>query len=134
MSHISPVNPPALYSAAPYDYAARVGPGALLFTAGACPLDPTGRVTQIGDLEGQARTALANLDAVLVEAGASHADLVRTTVYVVGTPADLVTVWDVVAAHLAPHRPPSTLLGVAALGYANQLVEIDAVAALGDER
>jgi len=30
----------------------------------------------------------------------------------------------------AAHDPPSTLLGVAVLGYANQLVEVDAVAAL----
>ena len=31
---------------------------------------------------------------------------------------------------LAPHDPPSTLLGVAALGYDGQLVEVEAVAAL----
>jgi enamine deaminase RidA (YjgF/YER057c/UK114 family) len=30
----------------------------------------------------------------------------------------------------APHDPPRTLLGVAALGYDDQLVEVDAVAAL----
>jgi hypothetical protein len=29
----------------------------------------------------------------------------------------------------APHRPPSTLLGVSLLGYPDQLVEIEAVAA-----
>jgi hypothetical protein len=35
-----------------------------------------------------------------------------------------------VANRFAPRRPPSTLLGVAALGYTNQLVEIEAVATL----
>ncbi len=54
----------------------------------------------------------------------------RTTIYVVGEQGDLVQVWDTVAAGLAPSRPPSTLLGVGALGYANQLVEIDAIAAV----
>ena len=37
--------------------------------------------------------------------------------------------WEVIAAGLAPHRPPSTLLGVSVLGYPDQLVEIDGIAA-----
>jgi enamine deaminase RidA (YjgF/YER057c/UK114 family) len=58
-------------------------------------------------------------------------DIVRTTVYVASSrQQDLVAVWRVVRDALAPHDPPSTLLGVAALGYADQLVEVDAVAAL----
>ena len=36
--------------------------------------------------------------------------------------------WRVVEESFAPARPPSTLLGVAALGYPGQLVEIEAVA------
>ena len=42
---------------------------------------------------------------------------------------DLVAAWEVIAAGLAPHRPPSTLLGVSVLGYPDQLVEIDGIAA-----
>jgi len=34
----------------------------------------------------------------------------------------------VIAAAFAPARPPSTLLGVAVLGYTGQLVEIEAIA------
>jgi enamine deaminase RidA (YjgF/YER057c/UK114 family) len=41
-----------------------------------------------------------------------------------------VRAWRVVEERLAPARPPSTLLGVAALGYPEQLVEIEAVAVL----
>jgi hypothetical protein len=41
--------------------------------------------------------------------------------------ADLVRVWDVVSERLG--REPSTLLGVSFLGYPEQLVEIEAVAA-----
>jgi len=73
---------------------------------------------------------LANLLAVLAHHGCGPADLVRTTIYVVGDRDDLVRVWDVVSAGLAPRRPPGTLLGVAVLGYPDQLVEIDGVAAL----
>jgi enamine deaminase RidA (YjgF/YER057c/UK114 family) len=119
-----------LYAGVPYDYAAVAPGGALLFTAGACPLDAAGRVADAGDHAAQARLALANLRAVLAEHGAGPEHLVRTTIYVVGGRDDLVRVWDVVAAGLAPHRPPGTLLGVSVLGYPDQLVEIDGIAAL----
>jgi enamine deaminase RidA (YjgF/YER057c/UK114 family) len=42
--------------------------------------------------------------------------------------ADLVAAWDVVSAAFGEHDAPSTLLGVAVLGYPSQLVEIEAVA------
>ncbi len=42
------------------------------------------------------------------------------------------TAWDVVRARFGEHDPPSTLLGVAVLGYRNQLVEVEAVAAVAD--
>jgi enamine deaminase RidA (YjgF/YER057c/UK114 family) len=37
----------------------------------------------------------------------------------------------VVRRHFDEHDPPSTLLGVTALGYPDQLVEVEAIAALG---
>ena len=120
----------SLYDGVPYDYAAIAPAGATLFTAGACPLDEAGAVVGPGDHVVQASTALANLNAVLHRHGVGFEHLVRTTIYVVGDQPDLVRVWDVVAAGLAPYRPPSTLLGVSALGYAGQLVEIDGIAAL----
>jgi enamine deaminase RidA (YjgF/YER057c/UK114 family) len=83
-----------------------------------------------GDHVLQARATLENLRRALEGSGASFADLVKTTVYVVGDRDDLVAVWTVVEEAFAPHRPPSTLLGVAVLGYDGQLVEIEGVAAL----
>lgn len=130
MTELKHVNPADLYGGTPYHYGSVVGPGAVLFTAGACPLDDDGAVVAPGDFEAQAHRTVDNLEAVLAEAGAGPGDLVRTTVYVVGDQARLVEVWNVVAERLAPHQPPSTLLGVAALGYTNQLVEIDGIAAV----
>ncbi len=114
----------------PYAYAAVAPPGAILFSAGACPLDEEGGLIGPGDPEVQATAALENLKAVLRlhEAGPEH--LVRTTIYVVGDRDDLLRVWEVIANGLAPNRPPSTLLGVSMLGYQDQLVEIDGIAAL----
>jgi enamine deaminase RidA (YjgF/YER057c/UK114 family) len=85
-----------------------------------------------GDHWTQAHRAIDNLIVVLDHHGAGPEHLVRTTIYVVGDRDDLVGVWGVVADRLAPHRPPSSLIGVSVLGFADQLVEIDAVAALPD--
>jgi enamine deaminase RidA (YjgF/YER057c/UK114 family) len=114
----------------PYDYGAVAPPGSIVFTAGACPLDGAGTVVAPGDHAAQAERTVDNLIAVLACYGTGPEHLVRTTVYVVGERDDLVAVWDVVHARLAPNRPPSTLLGVSVLGYPDQLVEIDGIAAL----
>jgi len=114
----------------PYEYAAVAPAGSIIFTAGACPLDAGGAVVAPGDVPTQAERAVDNLLAILARHGAGPADLLRTTIYVVGSRDDLVAAWDVIAARLAPSRPPSTLLGVACLGYRDQLVEIDGIAAM----
>lgn len=114
-----------LFPGAPYEYAAEAN--GLVFTAGACPLDEEGRVVAPGDREAQAERAVENLLAALAEHRASAACILKTTVYVVAEErADLVRVWDVVSGRLG--RAPSTLVGVALLGYPDQLVEIEAIA------
>ncbi len=126
------IRSPSLSSVAEYAYASLVAAGSrLVFTAGACPLDEHGVTVGAGDVRAQAVRAMNNLQVSLRDAGASLGDIVRTTVYVASSDQrDLVAAWDVVRDALAPHDPPSTLLGVAALGYPDQLVEVDAVAAL----
>ncbi|WP_418153828.1 RidA family protein [Actinoalloteichus caeruleus] len=123
-----------LSDVAEYAYSTTVAPGTeLIYTAGACPLDAEGRTVAVGDYAGQARRVMANLVTALGEAGAGLADVVRTTVYVASTrQEDLVTAWEVVRDSFAEHQhdPPSTLLGVAVLGYDDQLVEVEAVAAV----
>jgi len=127
------VSSPSLYAGAPYEYAAVTPEGArLVFAAGACPLDEAGEVVAPGDYEEQARVAVSNLEAALEAAGSGLGRVLKTTVYVSSADrAQLVRVWSVVEAGFAPSRPPGTLLGVAALGYEGQLVEIEAVALTG---
>jgi enamine deaminase RidA (YjgF/YER057c/UK114 family) len=127
--HTRPINPDGLFAGAPYDYAAVVPGGGLVFTAGACPLNPAGHVVAPGDIEAQTQQVLDNLEIVLREAGSELAHVVKTTVFVASADrADLVRAWNVVAERFAASRPPSTLVGVAVLGYPDQLVEIEAVA------
>jgi enamine deaminase RidA (YjgF/YER057c/UK114 family) len=119
-----------LYVGVPYAYASVAPPGALVFTAGACPLDENGLVVGGDDVRLQTRQAVANLAEALAAAGGDLADVLKTTVYVASSDrGDLVAAWDVVRAAFADHDAPSTLLGVAVLGYTGQLVEIEAVAA-----
>lgn len=115
---------------APYAYAAVAHDVTrLVFTAGACPLDDCGET--VGDVAGQAEQVMANLRTALGAAGADLTDVVKTTVYVASSrQADLVAAWNVVSRHFGDHDAPSTLLGVAVLGYRDQLVEVEAVAAL----
>ena len=125
-------SPTDLAAGVPYAYAAVTGDKALLvFTAGACPLDDAGTTVAPGDVAAQARSAMGNLHRALDGAGARLADVVKVTVYVASSDrADLVTVWRVVHGQFAPHEPAATLIGVSVLGYADQLVEVEAVAAV----
>ncbi|MFC4784067.1 RidA family protein [Nocardioides sp. MAHUQ-72] len=123
------VRTPALSDRAPYAYAARVSGGALVFTAGACPLDDEGRIGPVGDYVGQARRVMDNLTTALAAADARLEDVAKSTVYVATTRReDLVAVWEVVRAAFGDHAAPSTLLAVPLLGYEDQLVEVEAVA------
>lgn len=120
-----------LYEGVPYAYAATARATDLVFTAGACPLDDQGRVVEPGDVAAQARRTMDNLRTALDECGATLREVVKTTVYVASSDrADLVAAWNEVAAAFGDHDAPSTLLGVAALGYQDQLVEIEAIAAV----
>jgi enamine deaminase RidA (YjgF/YER057c/UK114 family) len=125
---IEHVNPPGLFPGAPYHYAAIAEAGRMVFAAGACPIDEDGVVVP-GGVRAQARKAVANLFVALDAAGAAKDDVLKTTVYVASSnQAELVQAWEVIAAAFSPAHPPSTLLGVAVLGYTDQLVEIEAVA------
>lgn len=121
-----------LSDVAEYAYAATVPPGmTLVFPAGACPLDAEGRTVAIGDVRGQAAQAVENLRTALAEAGATLKDVASTCVLVASSSqADLVAAWEVVRDAFGAHDVPSTLMGVTVLGYDDQLVEIEAVAAI----
>jgi len=135
MSELPPVElvrPADLAAGVPYAYAATTrGRPLLVFTAGACPLDGSGSTVGAGDVVAQAEQAVANLRRALHSAGARLDDVVKTTVYVASSErSDLVAAWGVVRRHFGAHDPPATLLGVSVLGYPDQLVEVEAIAAL----
>jgi len=121
---------PGLFQHTGYAYTAVSAPGSLVFAAGACPIDADGEVTGGADYAAQARQMMANLVTALGAAGADLTDVLKTTIYVASADQpDLVAVWEVVHdEYFSGHEVPSTLLGVSVLGYAGQLVEIEAIA------
>ena len=124
----------ALSDVAEYAYAATApAESRLIFLAGACPLNEDGSTAAIGDYAGQARKAVENMRTALAASGASLNDVISTRVLVASArQEDLVTAWGVVRDAFADHDVPSTLMGVTVLGYHDQLVEIEAVAAVLD--
>ncbi len=124
----------ALSDVAEYAYAATAPAEArLIFLAGSCPLNEDGSTAAVGDYAGQAAKALENMETALAAAGAGLEDVISTRVLVASTrQEDLVTAWQVVRDAFGDHDVPSTLLGVTVLGYHDQLVEIEGVAAVLD--
>lgn len=123
-----------LSDVAEYAYAATAPKDArLIFLAGACPLNEDGTTAAVGDYAGQAAACVETMTRALVAAGATIEDVINTRVLVASSEqADLVAAWEVVRDAFGEHDVPSTLLGVTVLGYADQLVELEAVAAVVD--
>lgn len=123
-----------LSTAAEYAYAATAPADArLVFLAGSCPLNTDGTTYGEGDYAAQAAKCIENMTIALGEAGCALEDVIATRVLVASSSqADLVEAWEVVRDAFGDHEPPSTLIGVAALGYDHQLVEIEATAAVLD--
>ncbi|KQZ25263.1 RidA family protein [Microbacterium sp. Root553] len=122
-------------AAAPYAYAATAPAGSrLIFLAGACPLEDDGSTTAPGDYAAQAARCVQTLRAALRASGAELTDVISTRVRVASSSqSDLVTAWDVVHEAFGDHDVPSTLMGVTVLGYDDQLVEIEAIAAVAEQ-
>jgi len=121
-----------LSNVAQYAYAATApADSRLIFLAGACPLNADGSTAAVGDYAGQAAKVIENLQVALVDSGASLTDVISTRVLVASSrQEDLVTAWQVVREAFGEHDVPSTLIGVTVLGYTDQLVEVEAVAAV----
>ncbi|MBB4663917.1 RidA family protein [Conexibacter arvalis] len=123
-----------LSNVAEYAYAATAPADArLIFLAGSCPLDADGATVAVGDYAGQAQRCVENLRTALADADAAIEDVISTRVLVASSDqADLVTAWEVVRDAFGDHDVPSTLMGVTVLGYDDQLVELEAIAAVVD--
>jgi enamine deaminase RidA (YjgF/YER057c/UK114 family) len=108
-----------------------------VFVAGQVARDADGNRIGEGDLAAQVEQSYVNVATALAAAGASFADAVKLTLYVVDWSIDkmplVVEGLGRAAARLGEEprpMPPSSLIGVAALAEPDLLVEIEAIAVL----
>jgi len=119
--------PGAPAAVGPYSHAVRVG--GLLFCSGQVALDPA-QATLVGDdVAAQTEQVFANIRAVLAAAGATLADVVKTTVYL-DTMADFQAMNAVYGHAFGDHRPARSTVAVDGLPL-GALVEIEVTAAVG---
>lgn len=105
-------------------YSPTVRAGDLIFTAGQVGIRD-GKLVD-GGFDAQMDQAMANLAAVLADAGASLSDVVKTTVFLTSMD-DYPAMNDRYLAALSDHRPARSAVAVAALPL-GAVVEIEAVA------
>jgi enamine deaminase RidA (YjgF/YER057c/UK114 family) len=105
--------------------------GRQIYIAGQVGWNPATGQFESDDLVEQCRQALANIVAVLQEAGAEPSHLVRLTWYIIDKPAYLAARKEIGRAYrevVGRHYPPMSLLVVAGLLEDRALVEIEATA------
>ena len=112
----------------PYSQAIRAGN--LLFVSGQIPVDPATQQLQLfaGDVAQQTALVLRNLAAILGAAGASLAQVAKTTVFLQNL-ADFGAMNGAYEAAFGAHRPARACVEVARLPK-DVAVEIDAVAVM----
>lgn len=120
------VSPGAPKAIGPYSQAIRAGN--LLFLSGQIPLDPATGAVVDGDISTQTYRVLQNISAVLTTAGASFANVVRTTVFLLDM-NDFAAMNAVYAKFVIDPPPARSTVQVSRLPK-DVRVEIDVIAAL----
>jgi 2-iminobutanoate/2-iminopropanoate deaminase len=117
---------PAPFQGAPYSQAIKAGE--LVFVSGQLALKPGDTALSGGTIEEQTQQVLANLGAILEEAGTSFDRLVKTTVFLQNL--DDFQGMNSVYATVVGDRPPARSTVEVARLPSGALVEIEAVALL----
>src|SRR4051794_21975745 len=107
-------------------YSQAIQSGDLVFLSGQVPIDPATGELVAGDIAVQTDRVLDNLDAVLGAAGASFANVVKTTIYLVDL-ADFQVVNATYAKRFAA-APPARATGQVSARRRGARGEIDATA------
>ena len=127
------VNPEAVAKPVNYSHVVLATGSRIVSIAGQVGQDKDGNLVGEGDLAAQTDQTMKNLEACLASVGATFADLIKMTTFVVGYQAarDRPVLIAVRNKYLHADNPPaSTLVGVQALGSPGIIVEIEVTAVL----
>ena len=117
---------PAPFQGAPYSQAIKAN--GFVFVSGQLALKPGDKELVPGGITEQTEQVLANLGAILAEAGSGFDRLVKTTVFLQNLD-DFAAMNEVYAQHVGDQPPARSTVEVAKLP-SGALVEIEAIAAL----
>ena len=98
----------------------------MLYTSGQIGLDPASGAMVADDVASQTKQVVANLSAVIEQAGGSLNDIIKITIFLQDM-NDFPTVNQIYADWLGEHRPARSTVAVAALPLAAK-VEMDCIA------
>lgn len=111
----------------PYSQAIRVGN--VLYSSGQIAINPATGTVEATDIVGQSKQVMKNLEAVLKEAGATFANVVKTTCFLKDVTADFAAFNTVYAEAMGENKPARSCVGVAELPK-GVLVEVEVIAVL----
>jgi 2-iminobutanoate/2-iminopropanoate deaminase len=106
-------------------YSQAIEANGFVYTSGQIALRPDGTMEERG-VEHQTHQVMKNLFYVLEAAGATFADVVKTTIYLANM-EDFATVNEVYAHYFGDHKPARSTIAVKTLPK-NALVEIECIA------
>ena len=129
------INPPGLAAPEAYTHLSVATGTRTVYLSGQVARDGEGNPVGPGDLAAQVEQAYSNVATALAAVGGTFDDVAKLTVYVVDWSPELLAGLGEGVARAAQRlgvdpRKPITLLGVAALGEPDLLVEVEAVAVL----
>jgi len=113
-----------------YPYSPGAMGGNMIYTAGQVAWGSDGNIVGIGDIETQTRQTLSNVDAVLTEGGASWDDVLKCNVYLKDM-QDFQKMNNIFA-EVFPENPPARTTVQTPMAEETMLVEIEAVAYIGE--
>ena len=127
------LNPASLSKPSGYSNGILTTGSRLLCLAGQTGMDATGKIAASGDMVAQFTQALANLKAVLDEAGGAMTDIVKLTIFVADKQAykaNLKPLGEAYRSFFGRYYPAMTLVEVKSLFDDQALIEIEGLAVL----
>jgi enamine deaminase RidA (YjgF/YER057c/UK114 family) len=111
-----------------YSHVVKIGPW--VYIAGQTAADENGDVAGIGDPKAQVNRVFKNLSTAMESVGGQLSDIIKTTVYVVGT-EHMDAIREARAGKFGDNPPTSTLIVVSSLARPEFMLEIEAVGYVG---
>jgi len=124
-------NPSALSTPTGYTHVVEVLRGKTVYIAGQVAFDRSGNVVGVGDFKAQTRQVMDNVKAALAAAGATFANVVKITTFVTDL-SQLQALREIRSEYFGPNPPASTLVQIVQLARPELMIEVEAMAVVGD--